>query len=147
MKKLLTSRLTFLYKIVFPTIWTLLNLGLMIFIFIQTKDPLTFLIVLMLLPILLTIKLWQVSYDDKNVYLYNWKTRLTFELRDVKAINEGEIASFDPYFEIEIFNKSGSVKKFDFMPRVIEQLTFTFTKKYSGHLLDLRSKIIRSKQS
>ena len=55
--------------------------------------------------------------------------------------------SLDPFFEIEIRDKDGTIKKVDFMPKVFEQLTFMFTKKYSGHLLDIKTKIIDSKKS
>jgi hypothetical protein len=118
----------------------------MIFIFIDSNDPRTFLMVIMLLPMLLTIKIQQVSYDDKNIYVYNWRTTKTYELKDIKAINEGSMLSFDPYFEIEIIDKDGVIKKVDFMPKIFEQLTFMFTKKYTGHLLDIKTKIINSKR-
>jgi hypothetical protein len=57
------------------------------------------------------------------------RTSKTYELKDVKAINEGNIMSLDPFFEIEFRNKNGSIDKVDFMPKVSEQLTFMFTKK------------------
>ncbi|MBI3221342.1 MAG: hypothetical protein HYZ44_17660 [Bacteroidetes bacterium] len=147
MKKLLTSQLTVFYKIVFPTIWTLIFVGLMIFIFIDSNDPRTFFMVIMILPMLLVIKIQQVSYDDKNVYIYNWRTTQTYELKDIKSINEGNILTFDPFFEIEILAKNGTIKKVDFMPRVFEQLTYMFTKKYTGQLLDFKTKVATSKES
>ncbi len=119
----------------------------MIFIFIDSNDPRTFFMIVMVLPMLLTIKIKQVRYDDRNIYVYNWRTTRTYELRDIKAINEGNMMSLDPFFEIEIRDKDGTIKKVDFMPKVFEQLTFMFTKKYSGHLLDIKTKIIDSKKS
>jgi hypothetical protein len=145
MRKLLTSRLTVFYKLVLPAIWGLINLGLMIFILIKTENPLSFLIILMLLPILTTIKLVQITYDDKQIYIYNWRTTKVYELKDVKAINEGSMTPFDHYFEIEILDKDDIVK-FDFMPKFMEDLTFKFSKRYVGHLMDLRNKIIDSKK-
>jgi acyl-CoA hydrolase len=103
--------------------------------------------VIMILPMLLVIKIQQVSYDDKYVYIYNWRTTKTYELKDVKSINEGNILTFDPFFEIEIVDKDGAKRKFDFMPKVFEQLTFMFTKQYTGQLLDFRTKIAASKKS
>jgi hypothetical protein len=147
MRKYLTSKLTIFYKIIFPAIWTLIIVGLMIFIFIDSHDPKTFLLMLMVLPMLLVMKIQQVSYDDRNIYVYNWRTTRTYELRDIKAINEGNIMSLDPFFEIEIRDKNGTIKKVDFMPKVFEQLTFMFTKKYTGQLLDIKTKITESKKS
>ncbi len=117
----------------------------MVFVFIDSNDPRTFFMIVMVLPILLTTKIKQVSYDDRNIYVYNWRTTRTYELRDIKAINEGNIVSLDPFFEIEIRDQDGTIIKVDFMPKVLEQLNFTFTKKYSGHLLDIKTKIIDSK--
>lgn len=93
----------------------------------------------------LTIKIQQVSYDDKNIYVYNWRSTKIYELKDIKSINEGSMLTFDPYFQIEIIDKDGAIKKVDFMPKIIEQLTFMFTKKYTGHLLDIKTKILNSK--
>lgn len=103
--------------------------------------------ILMVLPMLLTLKIKQVSYDDENIYVYNWRTTRTYELRDIKTISEGNIMSLDPFFEIEIRDKDGTIKKVDFMPKVFEQMTFMFTKKYTGHLLDIKTRIIDSKKS
>lgn len=93
---------------------------------------------------LLVIKIQQVSYDDKYVYIYNWRTTRTYELKDIKSINEGNMLAFDPFFEIEILDKNGTIKKVDFMPRVFEQLTYMFTKKYTGQLLDFKTKVATS---
>lgn len=147
MKKHLTSKLTVFYKIVFPTAWTLLIVGLIIFIYIDSNDPKTFAIALMWLPMLLPIRIKEISYDEESIYVYNWRTTKVYDLSDIKAINEGNIMSLDPFFEMEIREKDGSIKKIDFMPKVSEQLTFLFTKKYTGHLYDLKNKMLASRGS
>ena len=145
MKKQLKSRLTVFYKIIFPAIWTLIIAGLIIFIFIVSNDPMSFLVIVLLLPIRLYIDLQPISYDDKNIYVYNWRTTKTYELNDIKAINEGDRMSFDPFFEIEVRNKNGSIEKVDFMPKIFEQLAFMFTKRYTVNLYDVKTRIINSK--
>jgi hypothetical protein len=141
MRKNLTSRLTIFYKVILPATWALIVVGLMIFIFVDSKDPMTFLMILMSVPMLVFTKLKQISYDDKNIYVYNWLVTKTYELKDIEAINEGYVLSLDPFFEIEIRGKNGAIETVHFMPRMVEQLTFMFTKKYTGYLGDIKTRI------
>ena len=147
MRKRLSSQLTIFYKIIVPVTWALIILGLMIFMFIDSRNPMAFLIILMLLPMLLFMNLKQISYDDDNIYVYNWRTTKTYEIKDIKSINEGDIMSLDPFFEIEVRGKSGSVEKIDFMPKTSEQLTFMLTKKYSGRLHEIKTKVVDSRRT
>jgi len=95
----------------------------------------------MIMPIMIFLKLKRVSYDDNNVYISNWRTNWTYELKNVKAIHEGNIAGLDPFFELEIIEQKGELRKIDFMPKVSEQLNFIFTGKYTGRLLEFKNKI------
>ena len=91
------------------------------------------------------MKLTKISYDDTKIYIYNWRTTKVYQLKDIKAINEGSMTPLDRYFEIEILDKDETVVKFDFMPKYMEDMTFKVSKRYVGHLMDLRNKIIDSK--
>jgi hypothetical protein len=61
------------------------------------------------------IHLKQVTYDDKHLYVYNWRTVKTYSLTDVKAIHEGQLMTFDQFFELELKDKPGQVQKVAFM--------------------------------
>ncbi len=120
----------------------MLIVGLTTFIFLDSNDPKTFLMLFMLIPILLLIKIQQITYDNERIYIQNWRSTKTFELKNIIAINEGSIISLDPFFEIEIKTVDGTIIKIEFMPKVSELLNFMLTNKYTGNLFDLKSKII-----
>ena len=80
-------------------------------------------------------------YDDKNVYISNIRAWRTYEIRNIKAINEGNIVGFDPFFELEIIGDKGEIKKIDFMPKLSEQLNYMFTGQLTGRLLEMKNKI------
>jgi hypothetical protein len=127
-----------------PTIWTLAILT-QVTLIIWTSNSLVGLLLLVgVLPVWPLLKICEIKYDDKNVYISNYRKHWTYELVNVKSINEGTIP-FDPFFELEIIEKSGHVRKIDFMPKVAEQINYMFTDKLSGRLLDLKIKIRETK--
>ena len=140
MKKHLSSDWTFVYKIVIPTIWTLVILLIIALVLWDSHDLRAFFILLILLPTFFMIKIKRVTYDDKFIYISNFRTEWTYELSNVKSINEANMASFDPFFEVEIIEETG-VKKFDFMPRIFEYLYYLFNREMTGRLLELKNKI------
>ena len=120
MRKQLSSKLTFIYKFVIPPIWTLILLGLSIFIIIDSQEWLALLMLLMIFIMIPFINLKRVSYDDEYLYISNWFTEKKFDLWKLKKINEGEMTGLDPFFQLEIVGKDNELVKFDFMPRFKE---------------------------
>jgi hypothetical protein len=145
MKTYLSSSLTFIYKIVLPTIWTLIVFGLTGWILLDSHDPWTLLMLLLVLPMLSFIKLNRVSYDDQQVYIFNGRSQQTYELKQIKSMNEGNIGGLDPFFELEINSIEGEVRKVDFLPKMSEQMRYVFTGQLSGRLLEFKNKIRRVK--
>lgn len=143
--KHLSSGLTFLYKIIFPTFFAVLVLIATVYLLWTTGDLMTLLAPLTLFPFLILIKIQQVKFDDENVYISNGRTKWTYQLKDIKAINEGSLMTLDPFFELEIIEKNGQIRKVDFMPKVDEFITYTFTGKLTGRLIELKQKIRDSK--
>jgi len=144
MKMYLSSSLTFIYKVIIPTVWTLAILTLVTLIIWTSNSWVGLLFLVGVLPMWPLTKINEIKYDDKNVYISNFRTHWTYELVNIKSINEGTMP-FDPFFELEIFEKSGRVRKVDFMPKVLEQINYMFTDKLSGRLLDLKTKIRETK--
>ncbi len=140
MKKRLSSRLTFVYK-TFGVIWCLSTLILAIIILVGVQNPLGLFALVMILPSIPFLKLNRITFDEDFIYITKWWKEQKYELGNIKSINEGDITSMDPFFEIEINSLRGTIK-FEFMPKFIENLTFFFKKKYIGSLLELRSRII-----
>jgi hypothetical protein len=138
MKKRLSSRLTSVYK-TFGVIWCLLILVLTIIILATAQNPLGLFALVMILPSIPFLKLNKITFDENFIYITKWWKEQKYELGNIKSINEGDITSMDPFFEIEIYSLSGTIK-FEFMPKFIENLTFFFKKKYIGSLLELRLK-------
>lgn len=141
MRKQLSSKLTFIYKFVIPPIWTLVLLGLSIFIIIDSQEWLALLMLLMIFLMIPFINLKRVSYDDEYLYISNWFTEKKFDLWKLKKINEGEMSGLDPFFQLEIVGKDNELVKFDFMPRLDEATKYLFSRQLSGRLLDLKQKI------
>ena len=105
----------------------------------------TLLAPLTLFPFLILIKIQEVKFDEENVYIFNGRTKWTYKLKDIKAINEGSIMTLDPFFELEIIQNGGQIKKVDFMPRIEEFITYTFTGNLTGRLIEIKQKIRDSK--
>lgn len=84
------------------------------------------------------IKLKWIMYDDYYVFISNGRTKWIYELKQVKAINEPN-GSFDPFFELEIRDKDGVIRKFDFLPH--DQFVFKATGKYGGNLMEFENKL------
>jgi hypothetical protein len=92
------------------------------------------------LPMVMFIKLQQVTYDEHQVYVSNFRSSWTYQLRDIKALNEGTMP-LDPLFELEIFETNGQIRKVDFMPKVQEHLNYMATERLTGRLLEFKKKI------
>jgi hypothetical protein len=141
MRKQLSSKLTFILKFVIPPIWTLILLGLSIFIIIDSQEWLALLMLLVIFIMIPFINLKRVSYDDEYLYISNWFTEKKFDLWKLKKINEGEMTGLDPFFQLEIVGKDNELVKFDFMPRFNEATKYLFSRQLSGRLLELKQKI------
>ena len=139
MKKELSSRLTFAYKFVIPTLWISVVVFVTIFIYFDSRHPGNFLMLLMILPILFFIRLKKVSFDSGFIYVSNWRRETAYELSNLKSINESDMTRFDPWFELEIRNKKGEIEKIDFMPKVMDDMRFRFTGQLTGRLLELKT--------
>ena len=140
--KHLSSNMTLIYKIIVPTIWTLIVLGLTGFMLWASHNPWVLLTLIMLLPMLGAIRLNWVMYDDHYVFISNGRRQWIYELKQIKSINEG-YGTFDPYFELEIYETGGKIRKVDFLPQ--DQFVYKFTGKHSGNLLELKNKIREAK--
>jgi len=139
MRKELSSGLTFVYKFVIPTLWTLVVVLGTIFAYLDSKQLGNFLMLLMILPILLFIRLKKVSFDKEFIYVSNWRTETTYELSKIKSINERDMSRFSPWFELEIRNIKGETEKIDFMPRIMDHMRFRFSGRFTGRLLELKT--------
>ena len=148
MTKNLSSRLTFIYKIIVPTIWTLGILSCIVVAIWDTKNLIWLVFLILVTPILIFVKLEKITYDNKYVYLSNYLTSWTYELKDIKSIRKRDTLSFDPlFFQLLIFEQNGEIRKVKFMPKVFEMMTYIFTAKLNGRLLELREKITAAKEA
>src|SRR5258708_4921114 len=136
MKNLSTS-LTILYKVFGLFMCTVTIVAVTLFL-IGTHDLLGLLMLLMIIPFIGLINVYQVKYDDKNIYLKKWSSKETIDLLKVKSINEGDLLSFDPYFEIEMKDDFGGLRKINFIPSIFEFFHYFWTKKLIGQLLDFK---------
>jgi hypothetical protein len=114
------------------------------FMFWNSHNPWTLLILLMLLPMLNLIKLNWVTYDDYYVFVSNGRRRWIYELKQIKSINEPN-GQMDPFFELEIFDKNGEIRKVDFLPQ--DQFVYKITGTHTGNLLELKNKIREAKSA
>jgi hypothetical protein len=146
MNRHLSSHLTPVFKFVFPAIWSAAIIGAVILILVDSHDISAVIILPMILLMWAPVQLKQITYDDRNVYIYNWRKTKTFALTDIKSINDGQLGTFDPFFELEIRDKDGRTQKIDFLPHVKEHLIFSFTNQYTGHLLTLKTKLVNNKR-
>jgi hypothetical protein len=77
-----------------------------------------------------------VTYDDNFIYVKKWFNEVRYELKKVKSINEGDIMTMDPFFQLEIISDDNrTIEKIEFAPKEFESLEFFFRKKYGGQLL------------
>ena len=139
MKNLSTS-LTIFYKLFGLFMCTVTVVAVTLFI-IGTHNLLGLLMLLIIIPFIGLANVYQVKYDDKNVYLKKWTTNETIDLIKVKSINEGDLLGFDPYFEIEITDDLGGLRKINFIPSIFEFFHYFWTKKLIGQLLDFKIQI------
>jgi hypothetical protein len=51
----------------------------------------------------------------------------------------------DPFFELEIFDKNGEIRKVDFLPQ--DQFVYKITGTHTGNLLELKNKIREAKSA
>jgi len=140
MKTQLSSSLTFGYK-VFGIFWGLITILLFLIITIGTKDPLGLVMLLMLLPSIVFLRLNKITFDENFVYVTKWMTEEKYEIEKIKSINEADMTSLDPFFELEIMEQRGEVKKVDFTPKFFENMTYLLKREYSGQLLELKRRI------
>jgi len=146
MKTELSSRLTYLHK-GFGLFFGISGIVLTIVV-IANGDPLGLLGLFFLLPIIFTYKLSKVMFDDTFVYVQAWFSKEKFELKRVKSINEGDLSSMDPYFQLEILaDDNGTIRKIEFAPKNWESLEYFFRKKYVGRLLMFKRHVERAKGS
>lgn len=82
-------------------------------------------------------------YDDYYVLISNGRTKWIYELKQVKSINEPNGGPFDPFFELEIRDTDGQIRKFDFLSQ--DQFVYKFTGTYGGDLLEFENKVRASK--
>ncbi len=148
MKTELSSRLTFLYKI-FGLLFSVSGAVLTIGLVIAKRDPLGLLMLLIfLLPIIITYRLSKITFDDNFVYVQTWLNAEKFELKKVKSINEGNLASIDPYFQLEILTDDNkTIRKIEFAPKNWESLEYLFRKKYVGRLLMFKRHVERARDN
>jgi hypothetical protein len=119
--------------------------GLTSFILWDSHNPWTLLTLGMLLPMITPIRLNWIMYDDCYVFISNGRTKWVYELNQVKSINEPNGGPLDPFFELEIRDNQGQIKKFDFLSQ--DQFVYKLTGTYGGNLLEFESKIKAAKSA
>ena len=82
-------------------------------------------------------------YDEYYVLISNGRKKWIYELKQVKAINEPNGGPFDPFFELEIRDNDGQIRKFDFLSQ--DQFVYKFTGTYGGDLLEFENKVRAAK--
>ena len=136
--KRISSQLTFVFKYVIPGVWALILLLLAVIALIGLHFMAFLFILILFLPVVNLLKLNWVSFDDFFVFISNGRRQRIYELKQIKSINEPN-GIWDPFFELEIYEKNGEVIKFDFMPQ--DQFVYKMAGKYSGTLLELSQRI------
>ena len=82
-------------------------------------------------------------YDDFYVFISNGRTKSVYKLNQVKSVNEPNGGLFDPFFELEVRDDHGQIKKFDFLSQ--DQFVFKVTGTYGPDLLEFETKIRAAK--
>jgi hypothetical protein len=140
--KNLSTPLTIVYKVFGLFMCAVTLVAVMLFI-IGTHNLLGLAMLLMMIPFIRLVNVYQVKYDDKNIHLKKWTKKETIDLIRVKSINEGDLLSLDPYFEIEMTDGLGGLRKINFIPDIFESFHFFWTKRLIGQLLDFKILIRR----
>lgn len=136
--KRISSQLTFVFKYIIPGVWALILLFLAVIALIGLHFMAFLFILILFLPMVNLIKLNWIRFDDYFVFISNGRRQCIYELNQIKSINEPN-GIWDPFFELEIYEKNGEVSKFDFMPQ--DQFVYKITGKYTGTLLELSERI------
>ncbi len=130
MKQRLSSRFTVLLKIFVIAVGIVFIIGMTLFLIytpFQTGHIFFLLVcLLMLLPFRTFVRLKTISFDHDYIYVSGWKEEKVYELKKLKAINEGNFRTIDPFFELELRNERGEIDKVDFMPKMMEDFEFRF---------------------
>lgn len=136
--KRISSQLTFVFKYIIPGVWAFILLLLAVIALIGLHFMAFLFILILFLPMVNLIKLNWIRFDDYFVFISNGRRQCIYELNQIKSINEPN-GIWDPFFELEIYEKNGEVSKFDFMPQ--DQFVYKITGKYTGTLLELSERI------
>lgn len=145
MKKQLSSSLTFIYKFGFPTIWTLIILGLCGLIYLDSGEIISSLVPMIILPIIIPfIKLKAITFDSGQLYISNGFDKSAYELTDLESINPGHVIGLKPFWDIRLQDKKGETIKIHFIPKLTEQLHYFLTGENNGQLKEIQE-IIKSK--
>lgn len=138
--KNLSSSLTFACKY-FGLIWIAAIVIVVLIFTIGTTNFWGLALLISVTPFVGMINCYQIKYDDKNIYIKKWTKRETFDLSKIKSINEGDIFSWDPFFQLEIIGDTGEIRKVNFIPGFVESFHYFLTKRFVGQLLDFRIQI------
>lgn len=137
----LSNQLTFAYRFILFPLWCVVALGMIVITALEASDPneigvaFCFILFMILLTLFWMRKLRQVSYDEQNVYIKNFRKELTYDLRKIRNVSGGSWFSFDPFFEIELEQADGTLLKIDFLPPFIEHLDYSFGSGFKGEVL------------
>ena len=138
--KNLSTRLTIFYKIM-GLLWIIATIVVVIVFIIGTHDFWGLALLILTIPFFGLVNIYQIRYDDRNVYIKKWSEPETFDLSKIKSINEGDLFSWDPFFQLEIIDDMGEIRKVNFMPDLVESFHYFFTKRFIGQLLDFKIQI------
>ena len=145
MRRQLSSRLTFIYKFGFPTIWTLITLGLCGLIYLDSGEIISASVPLIILPIVIPfIKLKTISFDSGQLYISNGFDKSTYDIKELESINAGHVVGLKPFWDIRLKDKKGEVIKIHFMPKLTEQINYLLTGENNGQLKEIQE-IIKNK--
>ncbi len=144
MRTQLSSEFTFVLKYIFFPLWCVAAFGMVVAVFVASKkfEPtlvaLGSVLFIVFLGWLRVRKIFQVSYDDKYVYLKNYTYEKIIELDKVRTTNGANLFSFNSSFEIELYPYRGTIEKFEFIPPFSEHLEYTLNGRLSGRVLQFR---------
>jgi hypothetical protein len=146
--KNLSSPLTFAFKYL-AVLWIVVIVVVVCIVLIMTHSFWGLALLVTLIPFVGMANCYQIKYDDKNIYIKKWVIREEFNLAMIKSINEGELFSWDPFFQLEVMDEDGTIRKVNFMPDWVESLDYLITKRYVGQLLDFKIQLrnVRREQS
>jgi hypothetical protein len=143
--KNLSSHLTYFYK-VWGLLWLIGTIISVILITYGTHSLWGLFFLIMIIPFVRLVNIYQIKYDSKNVNIKKWTKTETIDFTKIKSMNEGDLLSLDPFFELEIISDRGDIEKINFQPSTFESLHYIFTKKLIGQLLDFKNQIRNLKE-